>query len=147
MASNTTSSFPDNWNDLLQWDQPLDMDGFLQSNLLADQRSFYMKASIANMVTGSISFIASTLLVTHILRSYECLSSTYHRLIFGLSAADITMISSFCMALSSSTIIPKEMSYLVPFASGTIATLDAQGFLMYFAIGVSVHYNCCICFY
>jgi hypothetical protein len=96
------------------------------------------------MTSGSISFIASILLVTHILRSHECLSSTYHRLIFGLSCADI--ISSFCFALSS-TMTPKEMSYLIPFASGNIATCDAQGFLMTFAYAVSVGYNCSVCFY
>jgi type III secretory pathway component EscS len=96
------------------------------------------------MVTGPISFIASMMMVIHILRSHECLSSTYHRLIFGLSAADI--ISSFGVALSS-TMKPKEMSYLVPFASGNIATCTAQGFLVYFAVAVSMAYNCSVCFY
>jgi hypothetical protein len=144
MVTNNTSAFPDNYWDLWQSDQPLDMDAFLQSDLLADQRSFYMKESIAYMISGSISFIASILLVTHILRSHECLSSTYHRLIFGLSAADI--ISSFAYALSS-TMVPKEMSYLVPFAIGNIATCDAQGFLIAVAVTVSVGYNCSVCFY
>ena len=96
------------------------------------------------MTSGSISFIASMLLVTHILRSHEYLSTTYHRLIFGLSCADI--ISSFCHALSS-TMVPKEMNYLVPFASGNIVTCDAQGFLIWFANGVSMSYNCAVCFY
>jgi hypothetical protein len=128
----------------LQLDQPLDMDVFLQSDVFAAQRSFIMKRSIANMISGSISFIASMLLVVHILRSYEYLSSTYHRLVFGLSAADI--ISSFCFALSS-TMTPKEMSYLIPFASGNIATCDAQGFLNAYAGPVSVGYNCSVCLY
>jgi uncharacterized membrane protein len=140
----TNISFPDDWEDLSLLDQPLDMDAFLQSDLFAARRSHYMKKSIGTMISGSISFIASMLLVVHILRSHECLSSTYHRLIFALSAADI--ISSFCIALSS-TMAPKEMSYLVPFASGNIATCDAQGFLINFAIGISMSYNCCICFY
>ncbi len=89
VVTNITSSFPDNWNDLLQLDQPLDMDAFLQSDLLAARRSFELKRTIAEMTSGSISFIASMLLVGYILRSYESLSTTYHRLIFGLSAADI----------------------------------------------------------
>ena len=42
---------------------------------------------------------------------------------------------------------PKEMNYLVPFASGNTATCDAQGFLSFFALGVSVGYNCAVCFY
>jgi hypothetical protein len=96
------------------------------------------------MTSGSISFSASLLLVGYILRSYESLSTTYHRLIFGLSAADI--ISSLFFALSS-TLVPTEMSYLVPFASGNVATCDAQGFLITFCGAVSVGYNCSICFY
>jgi hypothetical protein len=137
MVTNNTSSFLKNWKDLLQSDQPLDMDAFLQSDLLAATRSHEMKVSIGNMISGSIPFIASMLLVTHILRSHECLSSTYHRLIFRLSVADI--ISSFGNALSS-TMAPKENNYLVPFAIGNIATCDAQGFLIFFAGGV-------VCFY
>jgi uncharacterized membrane protein len=144
MVTSNTSSFPDDWYDLWQSDQPLDMDAFLQSDLLAARRSFYMKVSIAHMISGPISFIASMLLVTHILRSHECLSSTYHCLVFGLSAGDI--ISSFGYILSS-TMAPKEMSYLEPFASGNMATCDAQGFLTTFAIGVSASYNCSVCFY
>jgi hypothetical protein len=101
-----TTSFPDKRNDLFKSDQPLDMnDAFLQFDLFVARRNAYMKNSIANMVSGSISFIASMLLVVHILRSHECLSSTYHRLIFGLSTADI--ISSFGLALSS-TMSPKD---------------------------------------
>jgi hypothetical protein len=145
MVTNSSSFLHDkNWNDLFLLDQQLDMDAFLQSNLLAAKFNAYMKVSIANMTTGSISFIASILLVTHILRSHECLCSTYHRLIFGLSVADI--ISSFGIALSS-TMTPKEISYLVPFASGNAATCDAQGFLIHFPVFVSACYNCCICFY
>jgi hypothetical protein len=144
MATNTTSSFPDHWKDLLLLDQPLDMDAFKQSDLCAAERSLYMKYNIAYRTSGSISFIASMLLIIHILRSHECLSTTYHRLIFGLSVADI--ISSFCYILSS-TMIPKEMGYLVPFASGNVATCDAQGFLVHFALLVSVGYNCSVCFY
>jgi hypothetical protein len=143
MVTNTTS-FPEKWNDLFLLDQPLDMDSFLQSDLLADKRNAFMKQSISAMVCGSISFIASMLPVVHILRSHECLSSTYHRLIFGLSTADI--IASLGLALSS-TMVPKEMRYLVPFASGNIATCDAQGFLCYCMIGVSMGYNSSVCFY
>jgi hypothetical protein len=139
------SSFPGDWADLFQQtDQPLDMDAFLKSDLLATRRSVHMVETIGFVVTGSISFIASMLLVIHILRSHDCLSTTYHRLVFGLSVADI--INSIDVALSS-TMAPKEMSYLVPFASGNTATCDAQGFLISFLGGVSALYNCSICFY
>ena len=141
---NRSSSIPDNWNELFLLNQPIDMDAFLQSDLFASWRSFEMKITIAQRTSGSISFIASMLLVTHILRSHEFLSSTYHRLIFGLSAGDI--ISSFVIALSS-TMTPKELSYLVPSANGNIATCEAQGFLKHLGLGVSVGYNCSVCFY
>jgi hypothetical protein len=75
------------------------------------------------------------LLVVHILRSHECISTTYHRLIFGLSAVDIISSPGFIL---SSTMVPKELNYLVPFASGNIATCDARGFLIVLAVGVPV---------
>ncbi len=43
--------------------------------------------------------------------------------------------------------VPKEMSYIAPFASGNVATCNAQGFLLTFATGASFGYNCSICFY
>jgi hypothetical protein len=106
--TNSSSSFPDNWNDILELDQPLDMDAFLHSDLLAARRNLYMKQDIAMMMSGSISFIFSMLLIIHILRSHEYLSTTYHRMVFGLSAADA--ISSFFIALSPIG-TPKEMRY------------------------------------
>jgi hypothetical protein len=139
-----SSSYPDNWNDLYKSDQPLDMDAFLNSDLFAAKRNHEMQQSIPFMVSGLISFIASMLLIIHILRSHECLSTTYHRLIFGLSTTDI--ISSFSHALSS-TMVPKEMNYLAPFASGNTVTCDAQGFVGSYMAGVSVGYTCSICFY
>jgi hypothetical protein len=138
------STIPDTWNELFQSDQPLNMGALLKSGLLAAESNANLKQSIAMMVSGPISIIASMLLVTHILRSYEGLSTTYHRLIFGLSVADI--VYSFAITLSS-TMAPKEVSYLVSFASGNVATCDAQGFLVIFANGVSVCYNCSVCFY
>mmetsp|Transcript_56299 Transcript_56299/g.60954 ORF Transcript_56299/g.60954 Transcript_56299/m.60954 type:complete len:83 (+) Transcript_56299:719-967(+) len=78
-----------------------------------------MKESTGQMVSGSISFTASTLLIVHILRSHDYFATTYHRLVFGLSPADI--VSSFGFALSS-TMVLQEMSYVVPFASGNTAT-------------------------
>jgi hypothetical protein len=144
VTNSSSSSFPDTWHDLFLLDQPLDMDAFLQSDVLAAKRNAIMKDCITFIAAGSISFIASMLLVVHILRSHECLSTTYHRLVFGLSVGDI--ISSFCHVLSS-TMVPAELRYFIPFASGNIATCDAQGVLLTFGIGISLNYNCCICFY
>jgi len=140
----SNSSFPDIWIDLFQSDQPLDMDALIQSDLFAAKRNAFMKQFIGQTTSSTIAFIASMMLTIHILRSHDGLSTTYHRLIIGLSVTDI--VNSFCSGLSS-IMAPKEMSYLVPFASGNTATCDAQGFLISFAILSSLCYNCSICFY
>ena len=80
----------------------------------------------------------------HILRSHHGLSTTYHRLVFGLSIGDI--LSSFFQALSF-TMMPKKMNYYIPYTQGNTATCDAQGFLVGVGIGVGVLCNCSIYFY
>ena len=139
-----TTTFPDSWGDLWKLDQPLDFEAFLNSNLLAARRNQIKTYAIIYRITGSVSTIASACLAVHILRSHNGLSTTYHRLVFGLSIADI--LSSFAYVLSS-TMVPKEMNYFVPGAQGNTATCTAQGFL--FAVGsiVATLYNCCICLY
>ena len=96
-----TSTFPDSWDDLWKLDQPLlfDFEAFLTSDLIAARRNQISTIGVIRHTTGSVSTIASTCLVLHILRSHRGLSTTYHRLVFGLSVADI--MSSFAMALGS----------------------------------------------
>ena len=53
----------------------------------------------------------------------------------------------FACYILSSTMVPKGLNYFVPFASGNVATCDAQGFLITFANGISLLYNCSICLY
>ena len=139
-----TTTFPDSWDDLYKLDQPLNFEAFLDSDLLATRRNQINTRGIIYRITGSVSTIASMCLVVHILRSHHGLSTTYHRLVFGLSICDI--LSSFGFVLSS-TMVPKEMNYLVPGAQGNSTTCTAQGFL--FSIGSTAAnlYNCSICFY
>jgi hypothetical protein len=139
-----TTTFPDSWDDLYKLDQPLNFEAFLDSDLLATRRNQINTRGIIYRITGSVSTIASMCLVVHILRSHHGLSTTYHRLVFGLSICDI--LSSFGFVLSS-TMVPKEMNYLVPGAQGNTTTCSAQGFL--FSIGSTAAnlYNCSICFY
>jgi len=144
MTTTTVSSFPENWSNLFKIDQPLDMEAFQNSDLLAQQRKAYLKYSTATIVNGSISFIASLLLVLHILRSHDALSTTYHRLVFGLSICDI--LQSIGQALSA-TMVPKEMNYLAPFARGTSTTCDAEGMLFVLGGAAANLYNSSICFY
>jgi hypothetical protein len=140
-----TTTFPDSWGDLYKLDQPLDFEAFLNSDLLAARgRNQINTRGIIYHTTGSVSIIASTCLVVHILRSHHGLSTTYHRLVFGLSVGDI--LSSFGFALGS-TMVPKEMNYFIPSAQGNTATCTAQGFLLVFGVTVAAMYNCSICLY
>ena len=94
-TANTTSvnAFPDSLGDLLKLDQLIDFEAFLNSDLLAAKRNENMIHSIAQRTSGSVSVIASTCLILHILRSHDVISTTYHWLVFGLSVGDI--MSSF----------------------------------------------------
>ena len=95
-------------------------------------------------ISGSVSTIASTCLAVHILRSNHGLSTTYHRLVFGLSVGDI--MSSFGYALAS-TMVPKEMNYFVPYAQGNMTTCTTQGFILAVGSLIVTLYNCSICLY
>jgi hypothetical protein len=86
------ASFPDRWEDLLKLNQALGIDLFLQSDLFNARRNLYMSKSILTMVSGSIYFLSSMMLVFHILRSNEDFTLIYNRLAFGLSMSD--MLSS-----------------------------------------------------
>ena len=139
-----TSTFPDYWGDLYRLDQPLDFEAFLNSDLLAARRNQIKTRGVIFHTLGTVSTIASTCLVLHILRSHHGLSTTYHRLMFGLCIADI--LSSFGFALGS-TMVPKEMNYYIPSAQGNTATCTAQGFLLTVGVAVAALYNCSICLY
>jgi hypothetical protein len=139
-----TTTFPDSWYDLWKSDQPIDFEAFLNSELLAKTRNEIKTRGVIRRTSGSVSTIASMCLVVHILRSHHGLSTTYHRLVFGLCIADI--MTSFAQALGS-TMVPKEMNYFVPGAQGNTATCTAQGFVIIVGVGVAAVYNCSICFY
>ena len=145
MNANTTASiFPDSWYDLWELDRPLDFDAFLESDLLAARRKELQTDFFIFLTSGSLSFIASSCLIWHILRSYHGLSTTYHRLVFGLSIADF--MGSFVIALSS-IFVPKELNYLVPHASGNTVTCSVQGFIITVGGCFAAAYNCSICCY
>jgi hypothetical protein len=139
-----TTTFPDSWGDLYKLDQPLDFEAFLNSDLLATRHNQIKTYGIIRRTSGSVSTIASTCLILHILRSHHGLSTTYHRLVFGLCIGDT--ISSFASVLGS-TMVPKEMNYFIPSAHGNTATCTAQGFLLVFGVTVAAMYNCSICLY
>jgi hypothetical protein len=126
-AETSYAILPDSWDELLKLDRPIDFQAFLKSDLLASERNHQKIVAIAYFVTGPISFIASAAIIYHILRSHKGLSSTYHRLVFGMCISD--MMSSLAITLST-TMTPKEMSYISPFAYGNVALCTAQGALV-----------------
>mmetsp|Transcript_2387 Transcript_2387/g.2888 ORF Transcript_2387/g.2888 Transcript_2387/m.2888 type:complete len:567 (+) Transcript_2387:45-1745(+) len=136
--------FADNWDELFELNQRLDLDALLESELLAATRHSSETVSNLYSISGSISIVASTLLIVHILRSYDGLTTTYHRLIFGLSIADL--FSSFPLTLGT-VMIPKEMNYIMPHAVGSMTTCNIQGALIDIGMGGAAMYNCCICLY
>ena len=143
-SNTTTAAIPESWPDLWKIDQPIDFEAFLRSDLLAAKHNHLKAIAIIVRTSGSISVVASIGLACHILRSHDGLSTTYHRLVFGLSVADI--FSSFGQALSS-TMAPKEMNYLIPFARGNTVTCDAQGFIIATGYFIGAIYNSSTCLY
>ena len=98
---------------------------------------------ILRQVAGSISLIASSILVWNILRSHIGLSSTFNRLLFGLCVADIM---SSCAHMLSTVMVPKEVDYFYWNAHGNTATCNLQGFLHIIGSSATL-YNCSICIY
>lgn len=94
-------------------------------------------------ITGSISLISSITIIIMILRSRVRLSSTYHRLMLGISIIDITL--SCGMGFSS---LPAPIGTPGAWkALGTQSTCDAQGFFIMFGVAASPVYFTCLQLY
>jgi len=87
--------------------------------------------SIIPLVTAPMSVISSTLIIIMVMRSREKLLHIYHRLMFGLSVADVILSSAMSF---SSLPAPKETPSIWK-GLGSQSTCDAQGF--FFMIGAS----------
>jgi len=104
---------------------------------LAQQKAL----ALVPKVTGLISLIFSALIVISVARDKQKRSSTYHRLLAGISCVDIS--SSFWLGLSTWP-IPRDSGVL--WASGTTATCTLQGFFTEFGVASSF-YNASLSFY
>jgi hypothetical protein len=93
--------------------------------------------TILQRTMGTISLIGSSYVIQEVLRNEQKRKHTFHRLMVGLSFSDI--LSSFFVHILSTSPLPK--GYQV-FAVGSIATCDAQGFILYSCIFVTTLYNC-----
>jgi hypothetical protein len=103
-------------------------------------------------VSASISLISSLLIICIIFRSLTRLNSIYHRIMFGISVADIIVSTAIVFARSAMPRqgISKALDFY--FAScdhrrGTIQTCNIQGF--FFAVGslLTSTYNSSLCWY
>ena len=107
----------------------------------------YKKKAIALVpkFTGMLSFISSTFLVQHILRSKKQRMSVYSRIIVGVSTAD--MLSSFFGFFLSTWPMPAD-TWLAYGASGTVQTCSMQGFFFQLGLCASTLYQCSlVCYY
>ena len=104
-----------------------------------------MKAgSLIPMVTGSLSLIGSATIITMIMRSTKTLSTTYRRLLFGMSCVDIVYSLAYILSTLPS---PSDSAHTAFYAFGNTATCTAQGLLLYTGtIGVPMYY-CALCIY
>ena len=97
-------------------------------------------------ICGTMSAICSFLIIFIILRSTIGLSTTYHRLLFGLSVAE-TMYS---IGIALSTLpMPKDMLYdqFVGRHIGNTDTCTIQGFVVFYFSSVALGYNIVLCVY
>ena len=99
---------------------------------------------IARSVSAIVSVIASSLLIWMIMRSKERLTTTYNRLIFGMSISDILLSLSW---VSFNAVAPSEMSYMIWNARGNQGTCDAKGFLTTVGAVSGVLYICSLNIY
>jgi hypothetical protein len=108
-------------------------------------------AALVPRFTGSISAVSSALIIYIIRRSQTRLSSIYHRIMFGMSLADVC--GSIAMALTSlpmPSYMPKEEIFGYHWAGtriGNTLTCNVQGFFATFGMGCLFNYNAMLCLY
>ena len=108
-------------------------------------------AVIAPRVSGCLSAICSLLIIFVIFRSRARVGTIYHRIMLGLSIADI--MGSLAMALTSLPMpsempLEKEIGYhWAGTRLGNTHTCNAQGFFAVFGIVTMFAYNVSLCLY
>lgn len=100
-------------------------------------------------ITASLSIICSSLIIYVILRSSTRLSSTYHRIMMGMSIHDI--LGSSAIALTTLP-LPNDDKWVNLYhyegtRLGSYATCDAQGFFQFYGLLGSYLYNMVLCVY
>ena len=108
-------------------------------------------AAIVPRFSGGLSALSSLLIIHVILRSRTRLTTIYHRIMMGLSVADI--LGSVSMALTSLPMpaqLPNEQDFGYYWAGtrlGNTHTCNAQGLFALFGIVTMFSYNVSLCVY
>ena len=111
----------------------------------AELKDGHSKATaVIRSLCAIVSLISSSILIWMLLTSKVRLSTTYHRLLLGLSIANIFLSSS--LATFNYT-APSDGDYYVWNARGNQATFSAQGFILFVGSGSSVFYSCSLNLY
>ena len=103
-----------------------------------------MAHAIIRSVLSIVSMISSSILLCMILRSRTRLTTTQHRILLGMSVADIL----YSMSLATFNFMaPKDDSYFIWNAKGSQATCSAQGFILFIGCASGLIYNCSLNIY
>ena len=111
----------------------------------------YPFAAIVPRMSGGLSAFSSMLIIYVIMRSRPKLSTIYHRIMFGLSIADV--MGSVSIALTSlpmPSYMPREEEFGYYWAGtriGNTSTCNAQGFFATFGVVSMISYNGSLCIY
>lgn len=100
--------------------------------------------AIIGSTLAIVSFLASSALIFVIFRSKQRLSTTYNRLVFGLSVGDIL----FSLSLATfNTMAPIDDSYYIWNVHGNQASCSAQGFVLFAGGCTGLYYSCSLNLY
>jgi len=108
-------------------------------------------AAVVPRFSGSLSAISSAVIIYVILRSEKGLSSIYHRIMFGMSIADILGSSAIALtSLPMPSYMYKEKEFGYYWAGtrlGNTYTCNAQGFFASFGPAIMFSYNATLCIF
>ena len=141
----TSFEFSGSWADFVKSNEPIEnFDAFLDSDFLANRVDHAKDLDTTLRVAASISLIAASAIIWKIFHSHRGLSTTYHRLLFGLSVA----VSMHAIAqIFGGTPVPQEMEYFIPSARGNMRSCEIQGIFNAMGFGMTWMYNNCICLF
>eukprot|EP00956_Cyclotella_meneghiniana_P022223 scaffold41709_cov26-Cyclotella_meneghiniana.AAC.1 len=99
---------------------------------------------IIRSTSAIVSVISSCCLIRMIMTSKDCLSTTYHRLLLGMSIGDILCSLPSATFASMS---PTDVSYMVWSARGNQATCSIYGFVVILGMDLTLYYSCSLNIY